>query len=204
MLKQMEYEAKNKEEAYHKCLDELNCQEEDLMIQEELQEGKLFKSSKYKIRVVKKQDISDYICEFINHLSKLMNISISCDILMKEDSYEVTLASDQNGILIGKDGRTLNAIQLFIKRSLQKELNFPVKVYVDASNYKKKKLEYLEKQIKELAREILTSKIDVSLDPMNSYERRMVHAIINEYKNLKTESIGEGKERHIMIKYIEE
>ena len=78
-----------------------------------------------------------------------------------------------------------------------------IKINIDVSNYKIKKLNNLEKEVRKIAKEIIKTKLDVSLDPMNSYERRYIHNIINEYENLKTESIGEGKERHVVIKYIE-
>ena len=79
-----------------------------------------------------------------------------------------------------------------------------IKVNLDISNYKVKKLKNLESDVREIAKDVLNTKLDASLDPMNSYERRYIHSIINEYKNLKTESVGEGQERHIVIKYVEE
>ena len=75
---------------------------------------------------------------------------------------------------------------------------------IDVANYKKNKLKKLEKEDKYIAKEVKKSKIDVSLDPMNSYERRMIHNLISNYEGLTTESIGEGKERHVVIKYIGE
>ena len=61
----------------------------------------------------------------------------------------------------------------------------------------------IEREVKQIAKEVQESKLDASLDPMNSYERRLVHNIINEYPDLSTESFGEGKDRHVVIKYVE-
>lgn len=199
-----EYEAKTKEEALEKCLNELNCKKEDLFLRSEYIEGKLFKGSKYIVYALKKDDILKFIKSYIYQFSKLIHIDIESEILIKEDTYQVTLVSDQNAILIGKEGRTLNALQLLIKQAIKKETQLNLKLNIDASNYKLKKLKGIERQIKIIAKEVLDSKIDVSLDPMNSYERRLVHSLIGEYKNLTTESIGEGKERHVIIKYVEE
>lgn len=204
MLNITEYEAKSKEEALEKCLNELHCNQEDLFLRSEFVEGKLFKASKYIVYALKKQDISDFIKKYISDFSNLIQLNIDCEILVQNETYQVTLVSDQNAILIGKEGRTLNALQLLIKQAIKKETQLNLKLNLDASNYKLKKLKGLERQIKIIAKEVLESKIDVSLDPMNSYERRLVHSIIGEYKNLSTESIGEGKERHVIIKYVEE
>ena len=204
MIKVKDYEAKTREEALDKCLKELDCKESDLVIREETIEGKLFKSGKYILHVYRKEEIEKYIKEYINKIAHLINIPIECDILKKEEGYQVTLVSDHNAILIGKEGRTLNALQLLIKQSIQQDIKTSVKINIDASNYKIKKMKNIENEIKKIAKEILDTKIDVELDPMNSYERRMVHSLISEYKNLETESIGDGKNRHIIIKYVEE
>lgn len=204
MLNITEYEAKSKEEALEKCLNELHCNQEDLFLRSEFVEGKLFKASKYIVYALKKQDISDFIKKYISDFSKLIQLNIDCEILVQNETYQVTLVSDQNAILIGKEGRTLNALQLLIKQAIKKETQLNLKLNLDASNYKLKKLKGLERQIKIIAKEVLESRIDVSLDPMNSYERRLVHSIIGEYQHLTTESIGEGKDRHVIIKYVEE
>ena len=72
------------------------------------------------------------------------------------------------------------------------------------SNYKEKKLHQLEREVKKIAKEVQKTKVDVSLDPMNSYERRYIHNAINEWHNISTESEGEGKDRHIVIRYVED
>lgn len=78
-----------------------------------------------------------------------------------------------------------------------------LKINLDVSNYKMKKMKNIEKIVREVALEVKNSKVTASLDPMNSYERRFVHTIISEYPELETESVGEGLERHITIKYKE-
>ena len=108
------YEGKNKEEILKKILKELNCNQNDLFLKSEFIEGKLFKSSKYIVSVVTKKEIIEYISEYIQNLSRCMKINIESEILESEDIFKVTLISDQNAILIGKEGRTLNSIQLFL------------------------------------------------------------------------------------------
>lgn len=197
------YEGKNKEEILKKILKELNCNQNDLFLKSEFIEGKLFKSSKYIVSVVTKKEIIEYISEYIQNLSRCMKINIESEILESEDIFKVTFVSDQNAILIGKEGRTLNSIQLLLKQSIKNKIGLSLKINVDVANYKVKKLKNIEYQVKKIIKEVQSTKITAALDPMNSYERRFVHNLVSEYKNLTTESIGEGRDRRVTIKYKE-
>lgn len=197
------YEGKNKEEILKKILKELNCNQNDLFLKSEFIEGKLFKSSKYIVSVVTKKEIIEYISEYIQNLSRCMKINIESEILESEDIFKVTLVSDQNAILIGKEGRTLNSIQLLLKQSIKNKIGLSLKINVDVANYKVKKLKNIEYQVKKIISEVQSTKITAALDSMNSYERRFVHNLVSEYKNLTTESIGEGRDRRVTIKYKE-
>ena len=203
MLEVIKEEAKTKEEALKIILLKTQLTEEDLFLKSEYVEGKLFKPSKYIVTALKKEDVKKYIDEYIKNLSKLLNIDIDCEILYTNDTYNVTLVSDNNSILIGKEGKTLNAIQTLLKQSLKEAAQISLKISVDVGNYKLKKMKNIEREVKELAKEVEKSHLEVSLDPMNSYERRLVHNIINEYPNLETESFGDGKDRHVVIRYVE-
>lgn len=203
MIKINKFEAKTEEEALNKAMIQLNCEKNNLFYKSEFIEGKLFKGSKYIIEVVEKSDVKEYINKFFKELEKNMNISIETEILYNNDSFNVTLITSNNSLLIGKEGKNLQALQNILRQSLKVKTGIIIKINLDISNYKVKKLNILEKEIKQIAKEVQNSKIDVSLDPMNSYERRHIHNLISEYENLTTESIGEGKERHIVIKYME-
>lgn len=203
MLEVIKEEAKTKEEALEIILSKTNLTENDFFLKSEYIEGKLFKPSKYIVTALKKEDVKKYIEDYIKNLSRLLNIDIDSEILYKEDAYNVTLVSDNNSILIGKEGKTLNAIQTLLKQSLKEAAQISLKISVDVGNYKLKKMKNIEREVKELAKEVEKSHLEVSLDPMNSYERRLVHNIINEYSNLETESFGDGKERHVVIRYVE-
>ena len=202
-MESKKYEGKNKEEILKKILKELNCNQNDLFLKSEFIEGKLFKSSKYIVSVVTKKEIIEYISEYIQNLSRCMKINIESEILESEDIFKVTLVSDQNAILIGKEGRTLNSIQLLLKQSIKNKIGLSLKINVDVANYKVKKLKNIEYQVKKIIKEVQSTKITAALDPMNSYERRFVHNLVSEYKNLTTESIGEGRDRRVTIKYKE-
>lgn len=204
MIEVLTYQGKNKEELLQKILTELDCKQEDLFLKSDEVPGSLFKSSKYIVSVLKKKEVEKYIKQFFKDMSNLMNLSIETEILEAYDIFNVTLVSDNNSILIGREGKTLNALQTILRQSVRNKANISIKINLDVSNYKIKKMKSIEYFVKKIAREVETTKLTVSLDSMNSYERRLVHTIIADFPKLETESVGEGKDRHVTIKYKED
>ena len=172
-------------------------------IKEESQESGLFKSKKIKLICYKKEDIIEYLKNYINDIAKGMNISINTEIRESEGYISIILVSDNNSILIGKEGRTLKAIETILKQALIVQTGLNIKVNLDVANYKGKKIKNFERQIKLIIKDVLKSHIDVKLDPMNSYERRIVHNLVSENEFLSTESVGEEPKRAVVIKYNE-
>lgn len=204
MLNVVKLEGKNKEELLQNYLEENNISEKDIYIKEEETQGKLFQGKKIVLTILNKNDVKSFIKEFINSLSYYMNITINSEIREADDIFSVLLVSTNNPIIIGKDGRTLNSIQMLLRQAILASSGFNVKVNLDTSGYKAKKQKNLEFQVKKIAKEVLNTKIEAKLDPMNSYERRIVHNLIGEYENLETESFGEAPNRYVVIRYKED
>ena len=97
-----------------------------------------------------------------------------------------------------------HSLQFLLRQSLNNQVGFDVKVNLDASNYRAKKVKNFEYQIKNIVREVQKTKTDTKLDPMNSYQRRIVHALLADFSNVTTESVGEEPNRCVVIKYIGE
>ena len=203
MVEIRKFEAKTKEEALENAAKELNVRVEDLFYKEEFVEGKLFKASKYIVSVINKEDIKKYIFDFFKTIATNMNINIEAEVIEAENIFNVVLVSNNNAILIGKEGKTLNALQTLIRQAIKNNTGLSIKLNLDVSNYKMKKMKNIERLVRGVAADVEASHLTISLDPMNSYERRLVHTIISEYPALITESVGEGKDRHVTIKYKE-
>ena len=203
MLEKIILEGKNKEELLNSFLEQNNLSLEEIYLKEEQTEAKLFKSKKVKLEIIKKEDIKKYLKEYIKVMGSNMGLTINSEIREKEDAYEIMLISDNNNILIGKDGKTLNAIQLLLHQSINNQVGFNIHVTVDVSNYKEKKVKRLEREVKKIMQEVEKTKIEAKLDAMNSYERRLVHTIVSENSNLETESFGEHPNRYVVIRYKE-
>lgn len=204
MLESKVYEAKTEEEAIEKALNELNLTKDDIFYKTEFVEGKLFKSSKNIVTVLNKNDIKEYINSYFKTIGEYMNLNIETEINITDKTFSVMLVSDNNAVLIGKNGKILNALQALIRQSIRNKIGLAIKLNLDISNYKVKKMKNIERLVKGIAEDVEASGISVSLDPMNSFERRLVHTLIDEYPNLTTESTGEGRERHVTIKYVGE
>ena len=203
MLKLYSFEGKTQEEALEKALSNLNASTNEVIYNITETEGKLFKAKKSIVNVVLKNDVKNEIKDFINELKKKMNIDINMEVKEVDDVFNVLLISDNNSILIGKEGRTINALQLILRQTLNK-YGLNIKVNLDVSNYKANKVKNIEYEIKKLARNVLDTKVEAKLDPMNSYERRVVHTVISEFEFLETESFGDEPERYVIIRYKED
>lgn len=204
MLELSKYEGKSKEEALAKCLEALHCKENDLYLKYSESEAKLFKAKKYYVEALKKEDVYSYLKEYISKLAEGMRFEIHSEIKEVDGIYNVLLVSENNPILIGKEGRTMHAIQVLLRNSLEALSGFSIKVVVDVAGYKAKKQRNLEYEVKKIAKDVLRSKIEVKLDPMNSYDRRIVHSVVSTFENLETESFGESPNRYVVIRYKEE
>ncbi len=204
MLTLYKYEGKTEEEAINNCLEDLQVEKENLYINSYEEAAKLFKSKKVIIEVLKKDDIIKYIKEYVNEFASKFGITINSEVRIQEDIISIILISDNNPILIGKDGRTLEALQVLLKQSILSATNKHFKVHIDASNYKVKKQKNLEYEIKKIAKDVLKTKIEVKLDPMNSYDRRCVHNVVATFDNLQSVSYGETPNRYVVISYKED
>lgn len=201
MLNKTKLEGKTKEEILNKYLSENNLEEKDIFYTESEIKGGLLKSKKVELEIVSKKDIINFIKEFIENLSKNMGITINSEVRENEGIYNVLLVTDNNPIIIGKDGRTIDAIQLLIRQALTTQVGKNIKVIVDASDYRNNKQRNFERKIKKIAKEVLKTRVEAKLDPMNSYNRRIVHSLLADYENIETESFGETPNRYVVIRY---
>ena len=132
-----------------------------------------------------------------------MGLETKIEIEEDENIFKVNMFSNNNQILIGKEGRTLEAIQNILRQIISRKTGFNIRITLDASNYRIKKEHYFEKNIKSIINDVMKTKDEIKLDPMNSYKRRIVHSIASEYYNIETESFGEEPNRYVVIRYLE-
>ncbi len=198
-MKKYTYQAKTFEEAKSQALVDLMEQESNLYINEIESSTKLF-NKKSVIEVIKKEDVQEHIKELIKDITNLMGLSINMEVKKREECLNITIYADNNAVLIGKNARTLDALTTIIKQSVYKEIGENYKFVLDVSDYKQKREWNLEKMAKQIAREVAKTKVDAKLDPMNSYERRIIHETLSHNKKVYTESEGVEPNRYVVIK----
>ena len=194
------YSGKTKEEALEKALEELMVNETEIYIKETEQKVGLFKNKKVELEIIKKVDVIEELKSFIKNITKLMGIEANLEVKNREDNVSITLYSDNNNILIGKGGRTLDSISMIAKQYIKNEIGTNFRFQLDVGEYKIKQQKNIEYLAKKVAREVAKTKIEAKLDPMNSYERRLVHSILSDNDKVYTESIGEEPNRAVVIK----
>ena len=202
-MKKYIYEAKNYEEAQSKALAELNLDEQNVIINTLEEKQGLLKKS-IKIEVISINDILSDLKDKISTILNLMNIDANLEIKRKEENITINIFSNHNSILIGKEGKTLDSLHNIMRQILLKETSSDLKLIIDVENYKEHRITNIERTARKVAREVAKTKVEASLEPMNSYERRIVHNTLSKNKYVYTKSIGEEPNRYVMIKLKEE
>ena len=202
-MKTYTFEGKTKEAAIELALEELKISEEDLIINNITEKSGLLKKS-VEIEVLNINEIITFIKETISKITKLMNAESNLEVRRRDNSISVTIFSDNNSILIGKNGKNVAALQLIIRQMVNTKLKEHLSIVIDVGNYKEKRVKSIEALAKRLAREAHKTKTEVTMDSMNSYERRIVHSVLADDKFVYTESIGEEPNRKVVIKLKEE
>ena len=198
-MKKYTYQAKTFEEAKNMALAELMDQQENLYIKEIESSTKLF-SKKSVIEVIKKEDVLEYIKELIKDITKYMGLTVNMEVKKRDDNVTISLYSDNNAILIGKDARTLNALTTIIKQAVFNQIGTYYNFVLDVSEYKEKQQFFIERAAKKTAKEVARTKVEAKLEPMNSYERRIVHNALTNFRGVYTESEGVEPNRYVVIK----
>ena len=196
-----EFEGKELDNVIKSALEELNITEKEAIItNEEISKGSLIKKKSVKIKLYLYKDIQNYIKEYLTKLTELMGLSVTFETKLREEQIYIKMYSDNNSILIGKDGKTLSALMTIVKQMLNTNYNINPKIILDVENYKENQEKRIERLAKKLAREVVKTKMDIKMDNMNSYERRIVHNILSNDKKVCTISEGEEPNRHVVIK----
>lgn len=202
-MKKSKYTGKTREEAINQATISLQELEKNLYIKELEKKSGLF-NKKVEIEVITRDDVIDFIKNYLKNLIKNMNLTANIEVKKREETVSFTVYADNNAILIGKNGKTLEAITIIVKQVLYKELGAYFNMTIDIGEYKIQQQKKIESLAKRIAKEVANSKIAAKLDPMNSYERRLVHTVLSEYPKVITESEGEEPNRFVVIKPKEE
>lgn len=161
-----------------------------------------FNSKPAVIRVRRKYTTEDQIRDFLSKVFQAMNMQV--EIIIKNSSedenvFDVELKGDEMGVLIGKRGQTLDSLQYLTNLAINKNSDNYVKVKLDTENYRKRRKDTLENLAKNIAYKVKRTKRPVSLEPMNPFERRVIHSALQGDRYVETHSEGEEPFRHVVV-----
>lgn len=139
---------------------------------------------------------------YIESIIQGLGIDIKMELRTQAEGKEIYyhIFSDENALLIGRRGNTLRSLQYLVRSYLNNFTEEFVIVNIDIGNYNENRIKQLEILATKTAKEVAQTKIEVKLDPMNGYERRIIHTKLSEWRDVVTESVGEGEDRSIIIK----
>ena len=174
----------------------------DYVVKEEGSSGFLGIGAKDAVIEAKvKSSVTDKAKIFLNDVFAAMNMTVVINAEYKEDEKELTidLSGDDMGVLIGKRGQTLDSLQYLVSLIVNKESTDYIRVKVDTENYRKRRQDTLENLAKNIAFKVRKTRRPVSLEPMNPYERRIIHSALQNDKFVTTHSEGEEPFRHVVV-----
>lgn len=141
----------------------------------------------------------EFLTPIFNEFGLPINIDYTANI--ETNTVILNINGEKMGVVIGKHGQTLDAIQHLVNIVVNNGEEDRVKVRIDSENYREKRNKTLESLAKSVAQTVRKTHKDVELDPMSSYERRIIHSCLQKEKCIETASIGYDKERHVVVKY---
>ena len=128
-----------------------------------------------------------------------MNIEFNIEVKIRDKNINFLIYSNNNSILIGKNGRTVTALQIILKQSVYTKTGIYINFTLDVGDYRNKQIKNIEKIAQKAANEVAKTKIATKLNNMNSYERRVVHFLLSNDKKVYTKSEGEEPNRYVVI-----
>ncbi len=203
-MKEVVLEAKTKEEAIRLATEKLNANIDEIIYTIEEEKGRLFKAANYKIKAMTLIDLVEKIKEYLEEVIKNLGMEANFETSVRDRKINIGMYSDNNAILIGKNGQTLKALETLVKQKIMNEYRTSIYINIDVENYKEKRIQNLESLAKKTAREVRSTKVEATLENMNSFERRVVHNVLTNFKGVTTTSEGEEPNRHVIIKPTEE
>ncbi len=152
---------------------------------------------------VEKLSVDEVAKGFLRDVFEAMNMEVAVDVQYDEEgrTMSIDLAGDEMGVLIGKRGQTLDSLQYLVSLVVNREVEEYIRVKVDTEDYRARRKETLENLAKNIAYKVKKTRRPVSLEPMNPYERRIIHSALQNDKYISTHSEGDEPFRRVVVTY---
>ncbi|HEY4538204.1 MAG TPA: R3H domain-containing nucleic acid-binding protein [Erysipelothrix sp.] len=149
------------------------------------------------------QDVVAFIEQYFNSFFEGLGLEVEQNISIKGNQVTVDLNAENNAILIGRNGSSLNGLSNLLRNAVSSKFKRKFFVNLDINNYKQNRYDKLKHMAVRVAKNVQSSKVDAALDPMPNDERRIIHKELSTMENIKTQSEGRGRNRYLKIIYDE-
>ena len=197
-----DFTAKTVADAVAKAMEELGVDEAHLVYVVKEEKKSLFKKTAT-ISVYEEDDATAYAEEYIQKSLAALGVEASTESYKEEDIIKIMIDSDRNPVIIGKGGKTLQALNELVKLAVSNKFRHRYRILLDVGGYKEDKYGRIAYIAKRAAKQVVRTHVDVQLDPMTPDERRVVHNTLSGWEHIKTESSGTGADRAVNIKYVD-
>lgn len=202
-MKFVEKSAASVEAAIELALHELDANELEVEI-EVLEEAKkglfgIFGGKEAMVRVTKRVNVEETAKEFLASVLAKMGIETKLSVKLKQNNLYIDMSGKEMALLIGRRGQTLDSLQYLVSLVVNRNREEYLRVILDTENYRQKRKETLEKLAFKLANRAKKIKKDITLEPMNPYERRIIHSALQNNKFVSTRSEGDEPYRKVVI-----
>lgn len=202
-MKQVTSTGYSVDDAVESALTELSATREqvDIVVLDEGKKGlfRVFGSKPAIVKVTVKNDPIHDASEFLKNVIDKMGVNVNIDIQKKQNEVTFKLSGEKIALLIGKRGQTLNSLQYLTHLVANRNADQYYSIIVDAENYRERRKETLENLAQRLAHKVLKTNRQVVLEPMPSYERKVIHTALYNKKGIQTYSSGSEPNRHVVI-----
>lgn len=199
------YQAKTLKEIIEQAAEDYGCDTASLMYNVlEEKDGILGIGKSITAEVFTMDDVKEFLFDYMGDFFTGIDLDLECAIEEKDNAFIVNLNADNNAVLIGKMGKTLSAFNTVIKAAVNAKFKKRIDILIDVNHYKSDRYYKLRGMAKRIGKQVQRDHVKVALDPMPNDERKVIHKALNEWHNIKTESEGEGSNRHVCISYVED
>lgn len=147
-------------------------------------------------------DVKEFLFDYLGNFFMNLGLETEMEIFQQKDTFKIVLNAENNAILIGKNGQTLQAINNVVRSATNSVFKRRFQIMVDINGYKDSRYEKITAMAKRIAKTVQRTKVTASLDPMPNDERKVIHQALSNMSHIKTESEGEGANRHLKIMYV--
>lgn len=196
------YIGKTLDECLALAAKECSCTLEELTVfSKEEKTGFLGFGNQVSAMIYAPSDVLDFIFSYLDGYFKNIGLAVEVTVGQDASGLKVMLNAENNAILIGKAGQTLQSINTVIKGAVNSHFKKHINVLVDINNYKVDRYDKVIAMATRIAKTVLRTKVAATLDPLPNDERKVIHQHLSEMKNIRTESVGEGSQRRLKIVY---